>query len=56
MLRQLGHVVSVGTDYRKDRCDLLVAVHARKSHEAIEDYRAHVPGGRIEVLLAGTDL
>ena len=56
ILRQLGHAVSVGTDYRGDRCDLLVAVHARKSHKAIEDYRARVPGGRVVVLLAGTDL
>jgi putative glycosyltransferase (TIGR04348 family) len=56
ILRQLGHSVSVGTDYRGDRCHLLVAVHARKSHKAIEDYRARVPGGRIVVLLAGTDL
>ncbi|MCH7476460.1 MAG: hypothetical protein IIA27_17610 [Gemmatimonadetes bacterium] len=56
ILRQLGHAVSVGTDYRGDRCDLLVAVHARKSHKAIVDYRARVPGGRVVVLLAGTDL
>ena len=51
-LIQRSHAVSVGPDYRGDRCDLLVAVHARKRQKAIEDYRAHVPGGRVIGLLA----
>ena len=56
LLGELGHDVSVGTEYRRDRSDLLVAVHARKSHRAIADFRAFHPGGAVVVLLAGTDL
>ena len=38
------------------RCDLLVAVHARKSHAAVEAFRSRHPRGPVVLLLAGTDL
>ena len=56
LLREIGHEVSVGTHLGLTRCDLLVAVHARKSHAAVEAFRARHPRGPIGLLLAGTDL
>ncbi len=63
LLREIGHEVSVGTHLGATRCDLLVAVHARKSHAAVEEFRSRHPRGRggrgrgpIVLLLAGTDL
>ncbi len=62
LLREIGHEVSVGTHLGVTRCDLLVAVHARKSHAAVEAFRSRHPWGRgrgrgpIILLLAGTDL
>ncbi len=56
LLREIGHEVSVGTHLGVTRCDLLIAVHARKSHAAVEAFRSLHPSGPIVVLLAGTDL
>ncbi|MCH7474690.1 MAG: TIGR04348 family glycosyltransferase [Gemmatimonadetes bacterium] len=56
LLREIGHEVSVGTHLGLTRCDLLVAVHARKSHAAVEAFHARHPRGPIVLLLAGTDL
>ncbi len=56
LLREIGHEVSVGTHLGVSRYDLLVAVHARKSHAAVEAFRSRHPGEPIVVLLAGTDL
>ncbi len=58
LLREIGHEVSVGTQLGVTRCDVLVAVHARKSHAAVEAFRSRHPRGRgpIVLLLAGTDL
>ena len=56
LLREIGHEVSVGTHLGVTRCDLLVAVHARKSHAAVEAFRSRHPRGPIALLLAGTDL
>ena len=56
LLREIGHDVSVGTEYRGDACDLLIAIHASKSHHAIASYRGRYPESPVAVLLAGTDL
>ena len=56
LIREIGHDVSVGTEYRGDACDLLVAIHASKSHDAVASYRRRYPEGPVTVLLAGTDL
>ena len=56
LLREIGHDVSVGTHLGGARFDVLVAVHARKSHAAIEAFRSRHPRGAIVLLLAGTDL
>jgi putative glycosyltransferase (TIGR04348 family) len=56
LLRSAGYRVSVGMDWRDERCDALVALHARRSHGAIARYRAAHPNGALVVVLTGTDL
>ncbi len=56
LLRQLGHRVAVRQDYRGQRCDVLVALHARRSAAAVEAYRADRPDGPLVVALTGTDV
>jgi putative glycosyltransferase (TIGR04348 family) len=55
-LRKLGHRVSVMVEWNGKPCDLLLALHARRSHPSIRDYRAHHPAGPLAVTLTGTDL
>ena len=56
ILRALGHRVAVREEYRDDRCDLLVALHARRSFSSAARYRDRHPGGPLVVVLTGTDL
>ncbi|MHB8419035.1 MAG: selenoneine biosynthesis selenosugar synthase SenB [Myxococcales bacterium] len=56
LLRSLGHRVLVATEYRGGRADVLVALHARRSHRSIVRFRANCPDGRVVVVLTGTDL
>jgi len=56
VLRRLGFHVIVSQTYGGERVDLLVALHAIKSHTAIERYRGAWPDGPLVVGLAGTDL
>ena len=37
-------------------CDLLIALHARRSSESVLSYRKHFPGKPLIVVLTGTDL
>ena len=55
-LRAAGHRVSVDTAWHGRPCDLLVALHARRSHQSILDYRKQSPTGPLVVVLTGTDL
>jgi len=56
ILRELGVRASVAERWEGDRCDLLVALHARKSARSILDFsRAH-PLAPLIVVLTGTDL
>ncbi len=56
LLRQLGHRVTIRQDYAGERCDLLVALHARKSHAAIRAFHDLHPDKPLLVALTGTDL
>ena len=56
VLRRLGFHVVVSEAYDGKPVDLLVALHATKSYDAIERYRAAWPRGPLVVGLAGTDL
>lgn len=56
ILRRLGHRVRLAADLDGHACDLLVALHARKSGPAVGRLRARDPGVPVVVALAGTDL
>jgi putative glycosyltransferase (TIGR04348 family) len=56
ILRKLGHRVSIIQEYRDEKYDLLVALHARRSHPAIARFRQKHPDAPIIVALTGTDL
>src|SRR4030095_13601676 len=56
ILRRLGNRVSISQMYDGESADLLVALHARKSHSSIINFRRHNPSAPIIVALTGTDL
>lgn len=56
LLRQLGHRVAVRASLDGEPCDLLIALHARKSHDAVADFRQRHPDRPIVVVLTGTDV
>jgi putative glycosyltransferase (TIGR04348 family) len=55
-LRGAGHRVSVKTEWDRKSCDVLLALHARRSHASIIEYRKRCPDGPLVVVLTGTDL
>ena len=56
LLRELGHQASVEAEYTSGAADVLVALHARKSHPSAKRFRAIHPDGFLVVALTGTDL
>src|SRR4029453_7840316 len=56
ILRRLGNRVSISQMYDGEPYHLLVALHARKSHLSIINFRRHNPSAPIIVALTGTDL
>jgi putative glycosyltransferase (TIGR04348 family) len=56
LLRQLGQRVRIGERWRGRPPDLLIALHARKSHAAIARFRAQAPERPVVLCLTGTDL
>jgi len=56
LLEQSGHRVSVMTGYEGEPCDLLIALHAWRSHKAIETFRHIWPELPLIVVLTGTDI
>ncbi|MFL5240620.1 MAG: selenoneine biosynthesis selenosugar synthase SenB [Gemmataceae bacterium] len=56
ILRSLGHQLTISNKYSDSPCDLMVALHARKSYSAIARYRKRYPNGPLIVALTGTDL
>ena len=56
ILRRLGNRASILQTYDGKPYDLLVALHARKSHSSIINFRRHNPSAPIIVALTGTDL
>jgi putative glycosyltransferase (TIGR04348 family) len=55
-LRRAGHRVSVALAWDGAPCDLLLALHATRSHASVARYRAEHPHGPLAVALTGTDL
>jgi putative glycosyltransferase (TIGR04348 family) len=56
ILRELGHRVRIAPRFEGQDCDVLVALHARKSAGSVESFSRHSPRGRIVVAMTGTDL
>ena len=56
ILRQLGHSVALGVDYDGAACDVLVALHAKRSAPAVFEFLERRPGRPVIVALTGTDL
>src|SRR5512147_758562 len=56
MLRSAGHRVAVASEWTGERCDLLIALHADRSHVSVRRYRCARPEGALLVALTGTDL
>jgi len=56
ILRSLGHRVIITGDFRDERCDVLIALHAKKSADAVFRCRERRPELPVVVALTGTDL
>ena len=56
ILKRLGHRVSILQTYDGESYDLLVALHARRSHPSIINFQRHNRDVPIIVALTGTDL
>ncbi|MDF1823999.1 MAG: selenoneine biosynthesis selenosugar synthase SenB [Verrucomicrobiales bacterium] len=56
MLREAGHHVRILSHYENEQADLLIALHATKSREAILGFQQSVPGGKVILTLTGTDI
>jgi putative glycosyltransferase (TIGR04348 family) len=56
ILRGLGHRVDAGGAWARQPCELLVALHARKSHASIARFHETHPDRPVVVALTGTDL
>jgi putative glycosyltransferase (TIGR04348 family) len=56
ILRSLGHHASICQHYQAEAFDLLIALHARRSHRSIEHFHREHPERPILVALTGTDL
>lgn len=56
ILRELGHRVAVVQEYRQQQCDLMIALHARRSFASIERFSCRHPDLPLILALTGTDL
>lgn len=56
ILRELGHRVLVQQAYGGEQCDLMIALHARRSYVSMKRYRKRYPDLPLILALTGTDL
>ena len=56
LLENAGHRVDVVTDYQGEACDLFIALHAWRSHDAVMRFRELWPATPLVVVLTGTDI
>ena len=55
-IRELGHEVVLARELGDQECDLLVALHAVKTAQSVQAFRARWPHRPVVVGLAGTDV
>lgn len=55
-LRQLGHKVSIQVSWDGRPADMMLALHARRSHDSIRRFRNSYPQRPLVLTLTGTDL
>lgn len=56
LLRELDHQVIIAQEYKTQRCDLMIALHARRSHASMVRFRERHPSLPLILALVGTDL
>ena len=56
MLRELGHAVSIQVDWDGTPADVMLALHARRSHASIRNFALCCPYHPLILALTGTDL
>jgi putative glycosyltransferase (TIGR04348 family) len=56
ILKNLGHRVRITQRYDDERCDILIALHARRSHSSIVRFQGCHPELPLIVVLTGTDV
>ena len=56
ILRRLGHRVRIVTEYSDESSDLMVAIHAWRSAQAVARFKVRQPDSPVVVLLSGTDI
>ena len=56
ILKKLGHRVKILQEYRQSGCDLLIALHARRSAGSIRIFHDMQPDQPVILVLTGTDL
>lgn len=56
LLRDIGHEVTVQERWRGHSADVLIALHARRSHDSIARFAERYPARPLIVALTGTDL
>ncbi|MFL1453194.1 selenoneine biosynthesis selenosugar synthase SenB [Marinobacter sp. GN3S48] len=56
LLQKAGHRVSVVTELSPEPCDVFIALHAWRSHQAIRKFRRDHPGVPVITVLTGTDI
>jgi putative glycosyltransferase (TIGR04348 family) len=56
LLSELGNKVDVRQDWNGEECDLLIALHARRSFPAVQRFRRQRPRAPLIVALTGTDV
>jgi putative glycosyltransferase (TIGR04348 family) len=56
ILRKLGHQLTIDQVYRGAPCDVMIALHARRSFDSIQRFHEQYPQRPLIVVLTGTDL
>lgn len=56
LLRGLGHPVTIQVNWNGEAADLMIALHARRSHASIKQFHQLYPDRPLIVALTGTDL